>query len=1236
MQTKLMHALPSRTKVMLLQLLWLQVLMQLAASGMVTSLRDLLREEESLHNHAASERRSRRRLVDEPMVVPCGSDGCQVDLTTGVAQWVGAAALLRKPSWAQVHHGSWIGSPHPARQLVVASVSFEVTEPACASFELSFAIDGRVLSAELNGRPLQVPPHGYRQTTEDAGSEGLVAQRGQAAFALGTNSLVLSVARGAGDIGLYVSGAVQLLCPLDEALISMHPTSGPAAGATPVVLTSTVHIYTENWIRCRVSGSVVDALVIDASTIRCVTPPLRHRLRGWAQFEIVTPLQGTVAVGAQYLGQSLSSSFYYHGELTIFNVAPASGPTQGGTFVALHGRFDHLGTLRCRFEIDIIIQVVPRVIDAFHIECTSPPRASPGESMVRVTGNGIQYSHPGATFTYHDPLSILALKPAKLKSEGGTTITVRIDREWSQLSTAYRFCKFGSVLSAASMTANDVLACITPAHHPDFVVVEITMNGMDYTSSGKQVQYVQVALLALHPTSGPVLGNTTIALFGVHLFSGLSCVFDGQHATVAYSRGREQLHCITPRLLRRGWVSVQLKDANNTLETSSMVHVDEDVAVHLVTPPLGPEVGGTRVDIVGQGFRDAQTLRCGFELSRTSALKGESQRSVTARYVGEALIQCFTPSGRTSGVAKVAVSINGQQYAAGGARYTYQPAAAVSHVSPSAAPSEGGTPLTVHGGGFSAASEALGVLVCRVGGAVRRAAWASASALVCNATRAPAGAARLEVSNNAREYAAGGVRLRLVSVRVLDVQPWSGPSGGATVVSVRARGAWPGGLRCRFGEGVASAGWGGGAARLRCVAPPSGGGASGWVGVQLASFHGALASGGSFYYHAPLGASGVAPPVGPERGGTRVAVLGGGFRDAYTLRCAFGGAPAAAPVLARYVDESQLECASPVHAPGGAPVLLSMNGQQYAAGGARYTYQPAAAVSHVSPSAALSEGGTPLTVHGGGFSAASEALGLLVCRIGNLLSRASWLSIGAILCFTARSAPGFVSLSVSNNARDFLPTALASSSASVEFVTLHLLDVHPFSGPLDGSTAVTLAGSGLHLSGLGCKFGDHPPVALDRISPYRALCVSPPHSVTGWVVLQLQSYAGTADSAAAFFYRSTLSLSDSPSEALANSATGPAGASRLSPALGPIRGGTVVSVIGTRTESMAASSSNTACTCRVLEMCNGRSKLSKFRGPKLPIWAITLHSRRAVFDITNNRVCSSSATRRICAIIAFA
>ncbi|MEC7725094.1 MAG: IPT/TIG domain-containing protein, partial [Planctomycetota bacterium] len=325
--------------------------------------------------------------------------------------------------------------------------------------------------------------------------------------------------------------------------------------------------------------------------------------------------------------------------------------------------------------------------------------------------------------------------------------------------------------------------------------------------------------------------------------------------------------------------------------------------------------------------------------------------------------------------------------------------------------------MTVHGDGFASASESLGVLTCRIGGAVRRAVWARSSAIVCNSTRTAAGEARVEMSNNAREYTSSGIRLRLVSLRVLDVQPWSGPVGGATVVSVVAHGSWPGGLSCRFGEASASTGWSGGASRLRCLTPPSSGLVSGWVGVQLSSFNGALSSGGSFYYHAALSASGAAPALGPEAGGTRVVLLGGGFRDAYTLRCAFGSS--AAPVLARYVDESQLECSSPVHAVGSASVLLSMNGQQYAASGVSYTYQASATVSYVSPSSVLSEGGTPVTVHGDGFASASESLGVLTCRIGGAVRRAVWASSSALVCNATRAAAGEARLEVSNNAREY-------------------------------------------------------------------------------------------------------------------------------------------------------------------------------------------------------------------------
>ena len=55
----------------------------------------------------------------------------------------------------------------------------------------------------------------------------------------------------------------------------------------------------------------------------------------------------------------------------------------------------------------------------------------------------------------------------------------------------------------------------------------------------------------------------------------------------------------------------------------------------------------------------------------------------------------------------------------------------------------------------------------------------------------------------------------------------------------------------------------------------------------------------------------------------------------------------------------------PVHAAGSASVLLSMNGQQYAASGMFYTYQATASASYLSPATVVSEGGTPVTVQHG-------------------------------------------------------------------------------------------------------------------------------------------------------------------------------------------------------------------------------------------------------------------------------
>merc|ERR1712153_12557 len=212
-----------------------------------------------------------------------------------------------------------------------------------------------------------------------------------------------------------------------------------------------------------------------------------------------------------------------------------------------------------------------------------------------------------------------------------------------------------------------------------------------------------------------------------------------------------------------------------------------------------------------------------------------------ARRVDGAQLECASAA-RGLGAARVALSVNARQYGAAGgaaggaARFTYQPASAASWLVPARALAEGGTAVTAHGSGFSSASEAAGYLLCRVGGAARRARWASARALSCAVGRSRAGEARLQ----------------LASVRVLDVQPWSGPRRGATVVGVRAVGAPAGGVRCAFGEAAAGgawAGWRGGGASsssgaagaaasgVRCVSPASA--VTGWRGGGASSSSGA-------------------------------------------------------------------------------------------------------------------------------------------------------------------------------------------------------------------------------------------------------------------------------------------------------------------------------------------------------------------------------------------------------------
>ena len=262
----------------------------------------------------------------------------------------------------------------------------------------------------------------------------------------------------------------------------------------------------------------------------------------------------------RYTGQHQKAKFYYHGVLITSRAEPPTGPTNGGTVVALYGRFEHLADVRCRFGQASTAIAVPRLVDGSRIECTTTPQAVPEAQNVHLTVNGQQFAESTIAFVYHAPLAVISLLPTIFKHEGNTIVTLRANRDLplGTLTQGYRFCHFDAVNTPASLIGTDTLTCAAPALAPGYAAVEITVNGQDYTATGIQAQLVQVVVNALQPMNGPKLGGTRVVVYGTNLFDVFSCLFAGQAAVLTQTHGRHRMVCMTNAFVSTGWVVMQL------------------------------------------------------------------------------------------------------------------------------------------------------------------------------------------------------------------------------------------------------------------------------------------------------------------------------------------------------------------------------------------------------------------------------------------------------------------------------------------------------------------------------------------------------------------------------------------------------------------------------------------------------------------------------------------------------
>ena len=117
-------------------------------------------------------------------------------------------------------------------------------------------------------------------------------------------------------------------------LHSVSPSSGPAAGGSScVVYGLNLPVGRASAVRCSFGSTLVPALVLTSTALRCVTPLLQA---------------GDVSLQLS-LGNQMSNAMEYmaYPAMILRSIMPSKGPTSGQTVVTLHGE-NFGGAMSCR------------------------------------------------------------------------------------------------------------------------------------------------------------------------------------------------------------------------------------------------------------------------------------------------------------------------------------------------------------------------------------------------------------------------------------------------------------------------------------------------------------------------------------------------------------------------------------------------------------------------------------------------------------------------------------------------------------------------------------------------------------------------------------------------------------------------------------------------------------------------------------------------------------------------
>ena len=379
---------------------------------------------------------------------------------------------------------------------------------------------------------------------------------------------------------------------------TMLPTRGPAAGGTNVTILGR---NLDN-ARCRFGEYYSPKTwIISPNEILCTTPELPF---------------GTTSVRVSVSSDAVHGEFRVAPAPAIASISPTGGPEVGGTAVDVFG--DHFeATCACLFgdEPPVPATLISRV----QLQCVTPAVSAQHAGFALMCSRMV-YRRSDVKFMFYAEVELEALYPSHGPTGGATHITIQGSFPWSR-DVKVRFFDTDVDAIVSNSTA---IECRTQPHAAGQVTVQVSLNGVDFSSQRLFFVFEQTNVVAVYPTSGPEYGGTTVQIEGSAFTMGtsLQCAF-GTHALsrpVWVSTSR--IECMTPAA-PLGKVDLAFLLPDCPLEVATAFEYQAAVRVSAVHPPVGFTAGGTRVAVSGAHFSsrsaDLMLLQCRFNMTRVRA-----------------------------------------------------------------------------------------------------------------------------------------------------------------------------------------------------------------------------------------------------------------------------------------------------------------------------------------------------------------------------------------------------------------------------------------------------------------------------------------------------------------------------------------------------------------------------------------------------------------------------------------